>query len=327
MAAYPSDGVEDKRTRWTQRIGAHWLAFALCVPLAFLMPASAQALLELRHAHGLGYSADGSRILIPNHHGIAVYSEGRWSKVAGAAHDHMGFVVTREFIFSSGHMAGSRGGANPLGLMRSGDGGQSWTTLGFEGEVEFHLVAAGYLNNALYVYNAEPNPVMPRAGIYRRMGDRLVGWRSAAGRGLQGELGMLTAHPTESATIAAATSAGLFLSRDGGDEFKPIVAGSRATAARFTLEGDALLVGTLNGKQPGLLRITIKDGLSKELALPPFGRDAVANIAQNPARRTELALISFERAVFVSSDGGKTWRRIARARGTLPGSDTRERDR
>ncbi|HUF82515.1 MAG TPA: glycosyl hydrolase [Burkholderiales bacterium] len=320
MAAYPSVGVEEKRISWTQRVGAHRLAFALAVPLALLVPVSAQALVELRHAHGLGYSADGSRILIPNHYGIAVYSEGRWSKVAGPAHDYMGFVVTREFIFSSGHVAGSRGVTNPLGLMRSGDGGQSWTTLGFEGEAEFHLVAAGYLSNALYVYNSEPNPVMPRAGIYRRMGDRLVGWRSAAGRGLHGELGMLTAHPTESATIAAATSAGLFLSRDGGDAFRPIVTGPRATAARFTLEGDAILLGTLDGKQSGLFRVAIKDGLRKELALPPFGRDAVANVAQNPVRRAELALISFERAVFVSSDGGNTWRRIARARGTLPGS-------
>ena len=102
----------------------------------------------------------------------------------GPAHDYMGFVVTRDFIFTSGHVAASRGAANPLGLRRSGDGGQSWATLGFEGEAEFHLVAAGYLNNALYVYNPGPNSVMPRAGIYRMMGERLIGWRSAAARGL-----------------------------------------------------------------------------------------------------------------------------------------------
>lgn len=318
--AYSSVRVEEKRSGWPRRVGAHGPAFALCAALAFLLPATAQAIIELRHAHGIGYSADGSQILIPNHFGIAVYTEGRWSKVAGPAHDYMGFVVTRDFIFTSGHVAGSRGVANPLGLMRSGDGGQSWTALGLQGQVEFHLVAAGYLSNALYVYNAEPNPVMPRAGIYRMMGDRLVGWRGAAGRGLQGEVGMLTAHPTESATVAAATTAGLFLSRDGGDEFKPIETGSRATAARFTLEGDAILLGILKGGAPGLFRIAIKDGLRKELSLPAFGRDAVANIVQNPARRTELALITFERAVFVSSDGGKTWKRIARPRGTLPGS-------
>ena len=144
-AAYRAVAVGEKRIS---------LAFALSLPLALLVPVSAQAIVELRHAHGIGYSADGNRILIPNHYGIAVYSEGRWSKVPGPAHDYMGFVVTREFIFSSGHVAGGRGVANPLGLKRSGDGGQSWTTLAFEGEVEFHLVAAGYLSNSLYVYNS-----------------------------------------------------------------------------------------------------------------------------------------------------------------------------
>ena len=308
--------MEEKSIGRRLHLGTQGLVLALSAAALAFLPASAQAIIELRHAHGIGYSADGSRILIPDHFGIAVYSEGRWSKVAGPAHDFMGFVVTRDFIFSSGHVAGSRGSTNPLGLMRSADGGKSWVTLGLEGQVEFHLVAAGYLSNALYVYNAEPNPAMPRAGIYRMMGERLVGWRAAAGRGLQGEIGMLTAHPTESATIAAATSAGLFLSRDGGDEFEPVATGARATAARFTLEGDAILLGTLKGKEPGLFRIAIKDGLRKELALPPFGRDAVANIAQNPVHRTELALITFERAVFVSADGGKTWKRIARPRGT-----------
>ena len=312
--------MEQKRIGWRLRLWAHGLAFAVIAAPGFLLPATAHAIIELRHAHGIGYSADGSQILIPNHFGIAVYSEGRWSTVPGPAHDYMGFVVTRDFIFSSGHVAGSRGVTNLLGFMRSSDGGKSWITLGLEGQAEFHLVAAGYLSNAVYVYNADPNPALPRAGIYRMMGERLVAWRGAAGRGLHGEVGMLTAHPMEPATIAAATTAGLFLSRDGGEEFNPMVTELRATAARFTLEGDAILLGTLKGKEPGLFRIAIKDGLRKELSLPAFGRDAVANIAQNPARRTELALITFERAVFITADGGKTWKRIARPRGTLPGS-------
>jgi hypothetical protein len=308
--------VEGKKTRRAQRGAVRGLLFACLVGLAV----SAHAITELRHAHGIGYSPDGSQVLIPNHYGIAVYSDGRWSKVPGPEHDYMGFVVTRDFMFTSGHQAGSRGTANPLGLMRSGDGGRSWTKLGIVGQVEFHHVAAGYLSNAVYVFNAEPNPVLPRAGIYRMSGDGLIGWHQAAGRGLEGDLGMLTAHPTEPSTLAAATTAGLFLSQDGGEEFKPIITGLRATAARFALEGDGLFVGTLEGKQPALFRITIKDGLRKALTLPPFERDAVANIVQNPARRNEMALISFERAVYVSDDGGKSWKRIARPRGTLPGS-------
>ena len=288
--------------------------------LAFLTSVSAQAVVELRHAHGIGYSADGSQILVPDHFGIAVYSAGRWSRIPGPANDFMGFVVTRNFMFSSGHLAGSRGAANSLGLVRSGDGGRSWTTLGFEGTAEFHLVAAGYFTNAVYIYNDKPHGAMPRTGIHRMVGERLVGWRSAAARGLEGELAMLTAHPRESATVAAATSAGVYVSRDGGDQFTPVLTAIRATVARFTLDGEALLVGTLRGRQPGLVRIALEDGTRSELALPRFGRDAVANIVQNPVRVMELALISYERAVFISSDGGKTWWRIARPRGTLPGS-------
>ena len=93
---------------------------------------SAQAIVELTHAHGIGYSADGRQILVPNHYGIAVFSEGRWSKIPHPANDYMGFVVTRDFIFTSGHLEGSRGAANPLRL----------TTLAFGGAVEADGVSA-----------------------------------------------------------------------------------------------------------------------------------------------------------------------------------------
>jgi len=57
------------------------------------------------------------------------------------------------------HAAGSRGTSNPLGLMRSSDGGRSWRKLGFARQAEFHVVAAGYLSNSLYVANIAQNPV------------------------------------------------------------------------------------------------------------------------------------------------------------------------
>jgi hypothetical protein len=44
----------------------------------------------------------------------------------------------------------------------------------------------------------------------------------------------------------------------------------------------------------------------EEIARPPIGRDAVAYITQNPARRAEFAIVTFERAVFLTLDRGKT---------------------
>lgn len=284
--------------------------------LAVAFAAGSQATLPMRHAHALGYSPDGARIMIPGHQGIMVHDGKRWSVAPGPVRDYMGFAVTRRSIFASGHFApgGSRGA--PIGLLRSGDGGRNWTSLGFEGEAEFHLVAAGYESDAVYVYCSAPNSRMPRAGLYRML-DGGRAWRSAGARGVRGELFMLAAHPSNESVIAAATGEGLFLSRDGGEEFAPLVAGAELRTAYFPLDGDSLWFGTFDGR-PGLFRIPLDGGAREEIALPPLGRDAVAFIAQNPVRRAEFTIVSFERAVFVTADRGGSWRRIARARGTAP---------
>lgn len=284
--------------------------------LWFTAFALAHETVKLRHLHGLGYSADGNRLKIANHYGIAVYSDGRWSKAPGPAHDYMGFVVTGEFIISSGHPEGSSSVSRLLGLIRSDDRGRSWTSLGFEGEAEFHIVAAGHATNVVYVYTAAPNSRMPSPGIYRRI-EESAGWRHARADGLRGELNVLAAHPTEPGTIAAATTAGLFLSRDSGDVFDRIAPG-HVTATCFTLEGDALWFGTFEDRRARLFRKHLARAAQQEINMPSIGVDAVAYIAQNPARRAEFAIASFQRSVFITPDSGKTWHEIARARGTLP---------
>lgn len=45
------------------------------------------------HIHGLGFSADGARLMIGGHQGIVAYADGRWSNVCGPGHDHAGFSV------------------------------------------------------------------------------------------------------------------------------------------------------------------------------------------------------------------------------------------
>jgi hypothetical protein len=295
-----------------------WLKLAGAALLALLSTASAQDAVTLRHVHGLGYSADGTRILIPSHRGLALYTGERWSVLPGPAHDYMGFAVTRDFIYTSGHFAPGRGVDTSLGLIRSPDDGQSWSSLGFEREAEFHLVAAGYESNALYVYNVTPNSRMPQVGLHRMIGGG-QSWRNVSAQGMRGEPVKLAVHPTDEAMLAAVTSEGLFLSRNGGEDFKAIVEGAAVRTAYFPLDGDSLWFGTFDGR-PGLFRIPIKNGPREEVALPPLRRDAVAYIAQNPARRTEFAIVTFERAVFLSSDRGATWRQIAAARGIMPDS-------
>lgn len=112
--------------------------------------------MTLTHVHGQSYSADGTQLMIPSHHGLAIYetgAKGRWSKADGPSHDYMGFSATSEALYSSGHPAPGSGLTIPFRLIKSLDGGKTWRKLGLEGESDFHLLATSYGTNAVYVRN------------------------------------------------------------------------------------------------------------------------------------------------------------------------------
>src|SRR6266853_2480637 len=134
----------------------HWIFIGLASAVA----TQAAAQVTLMHVHGLAYSPDGKRLMIPSHHGLAVYENGKWSKAPGPEHDYMGFAATGKNIYSSGHPAPGSGLVNPFGLLRSRDGGKTWEKLGLEGESDFHLLATGWNTNAVYVWNPAPSSRM-----------------------------------------------------------------------------------------------------------------------------------------------------------------------
>jgi len=60
-----------------------------------------------------------------------------------------------------------------------------------------------------------------------------------------------------------------------------------------------------------LSKIDWKSGQNTERALPSLGDDAVAYIAQHPHDLSQVAIATFARSVFLSRDGGVTWKQIA----------------
>jgi len=283
---------------------------ALISGASWIGSAFAGEAITLTHVHGLSYSADGARIMIPSHHGLAVYENGRWSKAAGPAHDYMGFSATRDALYSSGHPAPGTGLANPFGLIKSGDGGKTWKKLGFEGESDFHLLATSYAANAVYVVNHRPNSRMSQPGIYYTNNDGLA-WTRAAAHGLDGEPKSLAVHTSDAGVVAAGTANGLYLSRDSARTFERLVTGPQVLAASFDLDGQHLWFSAYAGK-PALMRIALAASAKPQaLPIPPMPGDAVAYISQNPARRGEIAIATFNRSVFLSKDQGRTWTSIA----------------
>lgn len=286
------------------------IRFILAVLLAGVaLAAAAETAVTLTHVHGLAYSADGKRLMIPSHHGLAVYADGKWSKAPGPQHDYMGFSATAKHLYSSGHPAPGSGLVNPFGLIRSRDGGRTWDKLGLEGETDFHLLATSWNTNAIYVWNPAPSSRMRQPGLHSTRNDGFV-WKPAQATGLEGAPRALAVHPVDPATVAVATDKGIFLSRDSGNRFTAVASGVDGLAVFFELDGKHLWYGAFDGR-PLLARVALAGASAERASLPPLARDAVAYIAQNPARRDEFAIATFRRNVYLSPDRGRTWRQIA----------------
>jgi hypothetical protein len=291
-----------------QTLHAWMLACALGVLAA--PPVRAGSPVTLTHVHGLSYSADGKQLLIPSHHGLAVYADGRWFKAEGPAHDYMGFSATRDALYSSGHPAPGSELTDPFGLIKSSDGGKTWQQLGLMGESDFHVLATSFATNAVYVANKEVNTRMSQVGIYYTLTDGLR-WQRAATKGLRRWLHSLAVHPTDAAVVAAGTDEGLYLSRNSAESFERLV-GGMVIAESFDPEGQHLWFSTYADKAR-LARIALTAGAkAEEVPISALTDDAVAYIAHNPVRRGEIAIATFKRSVFLSKDQGRTWTEIAK---------------
>src|SRR5947208_6742199 len=225
----------------------------------------AQAEVTLMHVHGLAYSSDGKRLMIPSHHGLALYENGKWSKAPGPQHDYMGFSATAKNLYSSGHPAPGSGLVNPFGLLRSRDGGKTWEKLGLEGESDFHLLATSWNTNAVYVWNAAPSSRMKQPGLHYTLNDGFQ-WKAASAKGIEGDPHAIAVHPDNPAAVAVATSKGVFESSDSGESFMQI-AGGEGTAVFFDLDGKHLWFGSFDG-QPRLAREPLWEGPAAPVSPP-----------------------------------------------------------
>jgi hypothetical protein len=285
------------------------LRIALSLVLAATALVAYGQSVTLMHVHGLAYSSDGKQLMLPSHHGLAVYRNGKWSKAPGPQHDYMGFSATAKHLYSSGHPAAGSGLVNPFGLIRSRDGGKTWDKLGLEGETDFHLLATGWNSNAIYVWNPAPNSRMKAPGLHYTVNDGFV-WKRASAAGLSGEPRALAAHPDNAATLAMATSEGLYLSKDSGESFARAAGDGEGLSAFFDLDGKSVWYSAFDGRAK-LIRLPLAGGHALQAALPALKEDAVAYIAQNPVRRLEYAIATFERSVYISKDAGQNWSQIA----------------
>ncbi len=295
-----------RETGWRATNAATRIVGALLAMLALSL--HAEPMLFHDHGHGLAFTSDGKTLLAPTHLGMAAYRDGVWSEASGPDQGFSGFSVAEGAIYSSGHSTPVKSPRNALGLVKSTDGGKTWQALALAGEADFPLLAAAYRTNAIYALNTQPNSAMRVPGLYVTH-DEGKSWGRAAARGLQGEIHGLAAHPRQAGTVAVATVRGLYLSRDAGASFERLDGREPTTAVAFDIEGKRLRYARALSNE---VVETALDGRGRQaLRLPRLRLDYVTCLAQNPADERVLAFATRRRDVYLSADGGQSWRRIA----------------
>ncbi|OME78707.1 hypothetical protein BK120_23515 [Paenibacillus sp. FSL A5-0031] len=259
--------------------------------------------ITLKHIHGLGFTNDGTQLLIPAHEGLISFSEDHWKALNGKKHDYMGLNMTDNGFYSSGHPEFGSGLRNPLGIVKSNDYGENLEILDLYGVEDFHGMAVGYQTHTIYVINAQPNERMSEPGLYVTT-DETKSWRKSEINGINSAVSSISAHPTNPGTVAVGTSSGVFLSNDYGDQFKKLASDQEVTALAFGKNGDLFIGGR------GTLQQQTGNTL-KNLSLTSSDLESViVYIAQNPQNDNEIAYATSNMDVFVSKDSGLNWNQI-----------------
>ena len=95
----------------------------------------------LDHVHAAVY-LDG-RLLVGTHTGVVEIdpSSGAVTPRGTSRDDFMGLAGTAELLVASGHPGAGSTLPDPVGLLRSSDGGRTWETVSLTGEIDFHALA------------------------------------------------------------------------------------------------------------------------------------------------------------------------------------------
>ena len=129
--------------------------------IAFLLTqaslSSAATFDSVSHIHGI--KAFGKTILMGTHEGLFEYeAQNNMQPIGKDPFDIMGLDANGTTLFASGHPSANSKLPNPLGLLRSSDGGKTWKSVSLLGKVDFHFLEVS--GSQIYGGNATDGSLM-----------------------------------------------------------------------------------------------------------------------------------------------------------------------
>lgn len=123
------------------------MSLAACAPAASISTSTSAAGhadgLPGGHVHGIAANGETGQILLATHEGLFDISRTPAAQI-GPSNDLMAFTSVHDngIYYASGHPGKGSTLPNPLGLIKSGDGGKTWEPLSLQRESDFHALTA-----------------------------------------------------------------------------------------------------------------------------------------------------------------------------------------
>jgi hypothetical protein len=141
----PNTGIGRRKARMAGLAAAAVLLVAACAPQNTAKdPEPAQGAAgenPFAHVHGLAVDPDSQELLLATHNGLFTIDDAGSITSVGPTMDLMGFAVAGpDRYYASGHPGPDGELPNPLGLIESTDGGETWQELSRQGESDFHTM-------------------------------------------------------------------------------------------------------------------------------------------------------------------------------------------
>jgi photosystem II stability/assembly factor-like uncharacterized protein len=266
------------------------LAVTACAPAspgssAIPAPATSASGLPGSHVHGLSVNRETDQILLATHEGLFDVTIQPATKIGGT-NDLMGFTAGAKpgVLFASGHPWPGSDLPNPLGLIKSTDGGKSWEPLSRQGESDFHALTAAKSGLVAFDGTLRTSPDGKTWSV------QSAGFAPAA----------LAADPT-SDTVLATTQDGLQRSTDGGRTWALVPAAPIIQYVTFASPATAI------GVEPGGAVHSSADGGATWSAKGRIDGQVQAIAAVEGPEADTRVWAATSNGVVLSTDGGATF--------------------
>lgn len=166
------------------------------------------------HVHGLGINPRDGALFIATHTGLfrAGPNESKASRVGDRYRDTMGFtVIGPDRFLGSGHPDGRDDEPPFLGLIRSTDAGETWSSVSLRGKSDFHVLEAA--GDQVYGFGSDWETRRPQFLTSSN------GGRTWTERNVPESLLSLAIHPGDPRRLLASGESGLYESSDGGQSW------------------------------------------------------------------------------------------------------------